>query len=70
MKLRATLVIAYEVDPKDYGTNNIVKMASIDEYGFAENLDILFDMIYNKGCELIVDSPWYGYIKEKGTRIN
>ena len=69
MKLRAILVIAYEANPESYGTNDIVKMAQIDEEGFASNLDVLFDMIDSKGCELIVDSPWNGHIKEKGVRI-
>jgi hypothetical protein len=49
MRLKATIIIAYEADPKRYGTNDPLEMAKIDEAnllsdlvssGLAEDCDI------------------------------
>lgn len=70
MKMRMTLIMEYEADPSNYGTDNIAKMSQIDEEGFTENIDVLFNMIQNRLHEIIVDSPWNGFIKSKGIVVS
>lgn len=70
VKLRMTIVMEYEVDPVNYGTEKVSKMCAVDEDGLANNLDVLFSMFEREKWELIVDSPWIGFLKERGIVIN
>jgi hypothetical protein len=70
MKMRVILVMEYEADPSSYGTDDVIKMSNIDEEGFSSNMDVLFDTIQNGECEIVVDSPWNGFIKNKGKLVS
>jgi hypothetical protein len=63
------IVMEYEANILNYDTSDINKMAEIDEQGFSSNLDIVMEMLYNNKSTLLVDSPWNGIVKDKGTKI-
>lgn len=47
MKLRATVVVEYDADPADYGTDIPAEAARIDEQQFDDDLSTLVYVIEN-----------------------
>ena len=43
-RLRATLTIEYDADPKDYGTTNPKEMAAIDQANFIDDPIVLLSI--------------------------
>lgn len=48
MKFRCTITLDYDVDPKNYPSKEVADMLASDEKSFAENPEILAEMVSNQ----------------------
>lgn len=48
MKFRLTITMDYDVNPENYRTENIKEMMATDEASFAENPEMLAEMVSNQ----------------------
>ena len=64
MKLRLQIIMEYEADPADYGTDDPIKMAEIDQENFAYDLGSMFPLLEVREYTVIVDAPDFGFVEE------